>query len=120
MVLLDADVITVAYEQPQLRPHLALSHQRDGVLSAHSLSNRKIPKISAILKNQRPYSYVGLGVVENGHMGWGWLGVGVTHALCSLSIFMFHMVQPRRKAVLCTNSTAEILLLFIQSFALFV
>ena len=77
MVLLDADVITVAYEQ--LRPHLTLSHPRNGVLSAHSLSNRKIPNISAMLKNQQPYTYVGLGVVENGHMGG--LCVGVTHAL---------------------------------------
>ena len=41
------------------------------------------PEISAMRKNQWPYTYVGLGGVENGHMvGVG--GVGVTHALCSV------------------------------------
>ena len=35
-------------------------------------------EISAMQKNQWPYTYVGLCGVENGHM------VGVTHALCSV------------------------------------
>lgn len=41
MIYPDADAISVAYGQPQLRPHLTLSHPRDGALSAHSQSDRK-------------------------------------------------------------------------------
>ena len=44
---------------------------------------QKKSEISDMRKNQRPYTDVGLGGVENGHMvGVG--GVCVTHALCSV------------------------------------
>ena len=51
-------------------------------------------------KNQRPYTYVGLGGVENGNMvGVGWVWVLHTYYTQSSKIvnFMFHRVQPRGK-----------------------
>ena len=51
--------------------------------------NRK-SEISAVRKNQQPYTFVGLGGVENGHMGGGAGGEGYTRPiLCHLKLSIF-------------------------------
>ena len=58
----------------------------------HSPDNvHKKSEISGMRKNQRPYTYVGLGGVENGHMvGVGWVWVLATHYAQSYKIVNFH------------------------------
>ena len=54
--------------------------------------NKKKSEISTMRKNQRPYTYVGLGGVENGHMvGVGWVWVLHTHYAQSSKIVNFHV-----------------------------
>ena len=60
--------------------------------STHHSPNGKGFEISAMRKNQRPFTYVGLGGVENGYMvGVGWVWVLHKHYAQSSKIVDFHV-----------------------------
>ena len=54
-------------------------------------NKKKKSEISTMRKNKRPYIYVGLGEVENGHMvSVGWVWVLQRHYVQSFKIVNFH------------------------------